>query len=152
MIVIKTSITLKIYIRYIAESNTTILQHKIHIFFKLLKSKKVSSHLLSAALRILIPSCSVLSVFSKYLFLLFLVYTLAMVFSNLLIQLCENLKNKLKRLMFEVKNKDAPKENSHLKSVGVSMLGILCNLFRLQSSFMEYFPFLTMLWIAGVAD
>ena len=32
MIVIKTSITLKIYIRYIDESNTTILQHKIYIF------------------------------------------------------------------------------------------------------------------------
>lgn len=121
-------------------------------FKKLLKSKKVSSHLLSAALRILIPCCSVVSVFSKHLFLLSLVYTLAMVLSNLLIQLCENLKNKLKRLMFKVKNKDAPKENPHFKSVGVSMLGIVWNLFRLQSSFMDYFPFLTVLWIVGVDD
>lgn len=48
---------------------------------------------------------------SESLFLLSLVYALPTAFSNLLMQLCENLKSKCVRLMTEMQNKDAPKEN-----------------------------------------
>lgn len=53
--------------------------------------------------------------------------------------------------MFKVKNKDA-QGKTPISKVWEFLCEDVWNLFRLQSSFMDYFPFLTVLWIVGVDD